>query len=297
MGRTNSGRLLGAVVVVAVLILATALARLIGPGIAGQATIEPVDGPPTAGDCVAVDPFSSPAGPEPPSAQWGACDRPHFGEVVLVVENDSTFPRMEKDQHNVPDPDGCTRATAGELGLSAALAGVAPWVLVPIGPVGLIGPDQRQRADGQHWIACLAYSAADGTLPRPLRDLFDAGALPPSFGGCTDGTPHGSCRDPHSTEGLADVELTYALPPAATLAARCAALVAVVTRMPDVTAGGALRVVSLVNHYDVSGHPIVGYPTAADQPATASCGLQVTGSSLLTSTLIGLGTGPLPVGG
>ena len=285
-------RLIGAIALMAVLVLAAAVARILAPPVAGQAVAAPVAGAPRVGDCVVTNPFRFPVPDEVPSANFGPCSGPHAGEVVGVVPDRSTFPQMIMDQQPVPDPRGCSGAASNALGLAGVQATVAPWVLRDVAPVDVVGPDRRQRAAGQSWVACVAYSLP-GNLSQPLIQLFVRGGLPAAFGTCeTDQV--GSCAREHTDETFADVDLTYAMPASQTLLPRCTALIGAVTRMPDVTAGGRLQVLADVRYYDVAGYGHPGFPPER-QPATAVCGLHLRGGGQLVSTLVGLGAGPLPL--
>ena len=286
-------RLVGAVALVAVLVLAAAVARVLAPPVAGGASAAPVAGAPRVGDCVVTDPFTFPAPNQEPSATFGPCSSPHAGEVVGVAIDRSTFPAMIMDQLSVPDPRGCSGAAALALGLAGVPDSVRPWTIREIAPVDVVGPDPRQRAAGQGWVACVAYTS-ESALVRPLSELFVAGTLPGAFGTCETDVV-GSCGREHTDQTFADVDLTYAMPTAQLLTARCRAAIAALTRMPDVTAGGRLRVDADVRYYDAAGYPHAGYPTSGSQPATATCGLHLLGAGQLVSTLVGLGAAPLPL--
>ncbi len=286
-------RLVGAVALVAVLVLAAAVARILAPPVSGRASAAPVAGAPSVGDCVVPNPFGFPVPNEEPSATFGPCSSPHAGEVVGVAIDRSTFPMMIMDQLPVPDPRGCSGAAALALGLAGVPDSVRPWTVREIAPVDVVGPDPRQRSAGQSWVACVAYTT-EGALVRPLSQLFAGGTLPGAFGTCETDVV-GSCAGGHTDQTFADVDLTYAMPTAQLLAARCRAVIAAVTRMPDVTAGGRLRVDAEVRYYDAAGYPHPGYPTSGSQPATATCSVHLLGTGQLVSTLVGLGSGPLPL--
>ena len=289
---TRSARLLGAVVLVAVLVLAAAVARILAPPVGGRAVAAPVAGAPMIGDCVATNPFLSPLPDQVPSAVFGECSQPHAGEVVGVAVDRKQFPQMIVDRISVPDPRGCAGAAIISLGLAGVSDAVQPWSIREVAPVDVVGPDLRQQAAGQSWVACVAYSSP-GNLSQPLHQLFVRGQLPAAFGTCETDLV-GSCAHGHTDETFADVDLTYAMPAAQTLVPRCTALIGAVTRMPDVTAGGRLQVIAELSYYDVAGHGHPGYPPD-HQPATAVCGLHLLGGGELVSTLVGLGAGPLPL--
>jgi hypothetical protein len=90
-----------------------------------------------------------------------------------------------------------------------------------------------------------------------------------------------SCTSPHRVQefGIA-VQAGVSLPGAV---ADCTALVQAMTGLPDVNAGGVLRI------------QVVGVGTLAGDGERGRCQLNAVGSNQLIGTLIGIGTGTLPL--
>src|SRR5699024_3071521 len=94
-----------------------------------------------------------------------------------------------------------------------------------------------------------------------------------------------SCLDPHRSQEFGFTVRTDPIDVEAL--ATCRALIEAMTEMPDVTAGGALR----VEVVPVTAAPDPSMPAA---PSTAGCRLVTAGQTMLAGTLVGVGRQPLP---
>ncbi|WP_188940256.1 hypothetical protein [Nakamurella endophytica] len=299
-------------VVVAVAVLAAAgLPAAGGRWIGGSAAIAPVAPAPAVGQCVTVD-RNDPveirrtgAGViQIPAVHPIDCRFAHDGEVTSVLERPDAFTPLDYFAPPTADFRSCGAPAQAYLGLTEPSSGrsrFSPWAPVGVGAAQGAGPDARQRAAGQRWRACVLLPAGAHRYPGSAAGAFDGGVLPASWATCTlqvfplwrSSVP---CSGRHTVEifGVAPVAAAADAAALRRLETACRGLVAAATRMPDPAAGGALRVAVRVEHYDRSGRPIEGPPTAADQQGRAGCVVQSAAGRPLGRTLAGLGAAPLP---
>lgn len=172
-------RWVGLLIIGAVLVAVPVVGRLLGPGESGTAVAEPPPGPPAIGDCITerdsasfVAWWRTPEAVVPP-ARAQTCDGFRFAEVVLIVA-DPPEPTSGDGQDRLVEQ--CAEAGSAYVGLPVAdRSGPPPLWTVASAPLPLFaGPDERQQAAGQHWLACLAAPGWQ-VLEDALVDDADAG--------------------------------------------------------------------------------------------------------------------------
>ncbi|GAA2007688.1 hypothetical protein GCM10009818_19030 [Nakamurella flavida] len=260
--------------------------------------------------------------------QVGPCTGPRYGEVVGLLSGQVLSSSLDSGRSAVPDEDlagaACDRMVEEyqevppELRDGALYAGT--WAAPLFTPTLPMRADALQRAAGRDWTACVAVHFAGGTelgtFPSTLRDSYGTGSPPPGSGECGDAIGTGTaangagavlspvpCDRPHQVQvfgyDLAASLDALSTDPAtgttarsdADLQASCAGLVALLTRMPDPTAGGSLAVSA-------------GSASAADQGGTGhwvdpsqpvrQCQVIAPAGRLLSGTLLGLDRRPVP---
>lgn len=303
-------RWVGLLVIGAVLVAVPVVGRLLGPGEPGTAVAEPPPGTPAIGDCItgresAVLPFwMRTVDTVVPPAEAAPCGGARFAEVVLVFPDPS-----EATRGYAIDPlvQQCSDAGLAYVGLPVVdLTGPPPVWSVSSAPIPLLaGPDARQAAAGQHWLACLAAPGwqvlepptvdEDAAYEGTLRDSIPSGTHRDLFGVCVLGDTlfgtSGPCSMPHDVEvlgyGFADVPLDDRQ----AVEDSCRAHLEVVTGLADVTAGGVLEPRVVAASPD-------GFPAGADEPIAVGSGMEcqlvTTGTRLLRGSLLGLGDDPIP---
>lgn len=305
------GRGTGLVVLAAALTLAVVPA--LGPRtVDGAAAAVPVDGPPAIGDCVSepVELYpgygnTTAAAYIYPQLAMAPCTDTRFAEVVMVIA-DPVQPQVTIEGSSLTIVDAnqtrCETASAAYTGTSATIdVSGTRWSPVVTVQSSLSRPSPRQKAAGQHWIACL-ISAPGATYPEQapapydgtLRDAVTTGNARDRTGACPDGTDldtgfaQGSCTRPHTGQLLATAALAGDTP-RAQLVQSCAAVSRRLIGLPDPTAQGALTTLLQVG-------PQPGTTTEDPVPAGRSvrCGVSAAGERTLSGGLIGLGTRPLP---
>ncbi len=303
-------RALGAALLLTTLLVAIIVPQLREVRIAGRAEAAAVTTPPAIGACVLGDPRHSSAGAgEIPALRYGGCGGPHYGEVVQVFADSSTFPRVLLDQIGAPDASTCDPAISSYLATDQVMprndrgdyrsVSFGTWRPLGIGSVGLIGPSSLQRAAGQRWIACVTEGNGSPAVVGTVRDAFAGGRVPNSYAVCADDLAPGSaisCSGPHRVELFASTGLVYGLPTLAELNSSCNDFIRYLTGRKDLSAGGRLQVRVAPVYYGLIDAQNSGpFSSVQTQPAQAFCGVAATGSSTLTSTLFGVGDGPLPL--
>ena len=253
-----------------VLLVAAAVVLVTGnTGVAGEAVAAPVSERPQAGDCLLDDPigvvYGSPGGSsELPALRTAACDGARYGEVVTIGAG--------TDQDTAADDgtqDQCWSAAYGYLGVPDPVT--TDLDRVPVADVWplLIGPDDRQRAAGQVWSACVVHLAPsksdDGvTIDHSLRGAWARPEDAHLFSMClVDGDSQDpiNCAWSHGAE-----QISYAwgdstqTPETATAACRADAVEALGS--PAALDRGDLAVSVVASRYDDDGELITG-PEAA----------------------------------
>ena len=300
------------------------LAALVAPApagarrIAGEPTAAPVPGPAKAGDCLThydlgmfTDPTDAGVDYHYSSIALQACAGARYGEVATRIP---VTPSVTADKDQPPDRGStdpyyqqCQSAAAGYLGLPAdvpAIVGASPdtlfsyWAPTFAYSVGLSLPSARQIAAHQHWLACVVYAPdlAGGTavLDGSVRGALASGVGRNAFGECvidadlSVGSVPGACHVAHDSEVFGTAEVTGASSISrATLTATCRQLIARLTGLPDVTAGGRLLVTVFGG-----GQGAEAYLTGAP----VLCAVTAVGAGKLTGSLRGLGSQPIPWG-
>ena len=280
-------RLPGLLVVGLVLAAVVVVAGLQARTVAGTAVLGRVPGAPLVGQCLLEAP--PPRGGDTP-LRLGGCSKLHYGEVAAVL-----------GANGPADPaDSCTDQDDflgwQPLDLTASHAS---WHPVDI-PVTALVPTALQRSFGQHWLACVVTPLVSGSsYAGSVRGVLATGRVPAAFAECTAGlyVPMGpiSCLEPHPYELFGRAQLPDTFQDQSGLDADCRLIVSAATRMPDVTAGGELDVRAVPFHENSTGITVPGLPDGpSDVRAQTVCLVGVTGDRLLTASLHGLGSAPLP---
>jgi len=311
--RAVDRRAVGAVLLAAVLFTAAVLPGLTGKQVAGSPIAESIPGAPTAGQCVLAPPAfptgTSGGGTLRASVlTYGACDGRHFGEVVKVLQADGSVPAEGPLDYSYSR--ACGPAAVDYLGLGSLLPGSTHakdlwWPVLYDGATAGI-PDSHQQQGGQHWVACTLIPRATKANPsgyrEPTRGRLRSGPAPEGLGLCGDSpvaelNDGGSCDAPHRLQILGEAGTTNASS-VSELTATCERLVHAVTRMPDVTARGRLRItVTFLTWSGSAGILTAAAPIATGEQQSASCALEAVGPARLTGSLLGAGSNPVPLTG
>jgi hypothetical protein len=134
------------------------------------------------------------------------------------------------------------------------------------------------------WAVCAALAPGLELYSGSYLDVPAGRPAPPPFGLCrSGGNPDRriSCTSPHRVQQFGIAVQASISPPVAI--DECARLVQAMTGLPDVTAGGVLRV------------EVVGGGAAASGGDRGRCESIALGPNRLIGTLIGIGTGTLPL--
>lgn len=252
-----------------VLIVAVTMSSTRSRQVAGQPQAVPVPGPPAVGTCLTqsvlgVNTVTSQANqPIFPSVALGGCAGLHYGEVVAVLDHRLAAPA---DAPTVLDPyqKWCSPALTAWTGPAADPFG-PNWVLEHRArrqvAVVFTGPDQRQLASGQLWVACIAvpqvtdsHQGTSTPYEGFIRNGFSRLPAPPGLSSCSKQE-----HDTYATSGFVDctsghrVEILgykFVTPTSAgdgSAASNdqdgsCARFATAVTGMADPTVGGRLTV-------------------------------------------------------
>ncbi|AZI56919.1 hypothetical protein EH165_00770 [Nakamurella antarctica] len=298
----------GMLVLVAALLSVAAIA-LVGQAIRplpGKALALPLGGAPSVGDCaLAPSPAAFPypvakAGQYrvPNVAPLAPCVGTRFGEVFEVVDaltksdqQASMCLRLDDYLEMYTDPSGIF---VHSYSVSTTL----------------VGPNDRQFASGQRWVACVVIAGHQGQFDRPVKQSWSA--MPSAFATCwadagpTQGVPDIACDSPHRMELLG---VMFNFSPDLTqsgLDARCKEWARTVTNMADVTAGDQL-LIRAVMEASPKGQlvpALAGGDGASDRESdgfytvfSANCvAVPADENRVLIGPLTSLGNGPVPFG-
>jgi hypothetical protein len=295
---------LGAVLVLAAVIVALVLPSLDGRRVAGAGSRVPIPSQPAVGNCLmgAAERHSALnyPGAKVLTVATGPCGGATFGEVVSVAEDARAFPSaMAYNDNSRPQSDACGQSARSYLGWDRSADGgrpapdaaaVAAWNPVVTQSVVLIGPDLSQYLTGQRWIACVVLPQ-QAPYWGSIRGGATSSSAADAYGWCRahTGTPAEralSCALPHDSEVLG---WTSAGASAAALMTSCTALVRTVTGLSDPTAAGRLKP-------SVELDKTIGSQSGSGEAgsALARCVLRVEGNLRLGGGLTGIGDGPLP---
>ena len=318
-------RIVGLVLIV--LVLSSFGLSAAGPprAVSGDAVAVPVPGPPAVGECVPV-PGTTPWNPEEvgihqsgtdqyvyPQLVIGPCVGVRYGEVAAVIA-DPSKPAVTVGADGTitelmdPNMDDCSLAALTYIGSPSGgprlVQALSFWYVLPAIDSVASRPSVRQETAGQHWLACIVFLQQDtdgggGDLPPsyglPLRDALTTGYDRDQLGTCVaDVDVNDSvsivCGDPHRAETFGVGSTGKAAISRAELSMSCGRLISRLTRLSDITAGGALAVQLQVT--DGKG----GSVTAAQIPANsqAVCGINATAGRKLAGSLLAIGAHPIP---
>jgi hypothetical protein len=278
-----AGLLIIGLAVAAVLVIAGLQSRTVP----GTALVGQVPGAPRIGQCLLQAPDEG--GGAGQTFRLGTCSGAHYGEVAQVW--------------NVTGPADigarCTRPDEYTGWAQPTSVARVSWRPIDVDVVTM-RPTTLQRSFGQHWVVCVVTPLISGaSYTGSVGGMLATGRVPVAFADCTAGlyVLSGSvpCDQPHPYELFAFAELPVTFRDQPGLDADCRVIAAAATRLPDVTAGGALDVRAVPFHQNADGTTVSGLPDGpGDVGAQAVCLVGVTGDRLLRGSLFGLGTGPLP---
>jgi hypothetical protein len=204
------GPWLGGAILLGLVTLMVGVAAVRGTLVAGSAVAPPVPAPPEPGHCLLQNPFDGElAGyvvyedDSLPAGRAAPCDGARFGEVVSIgpgvdletAFQDGSWERCWNDASEylgLPDPAGVDGHRSTDVNVMASLT----------------GPDERQRAAGQDWAACVVQLASSGTgtgltVEHSLRGAWSRTEDRRLLAMCLNDVhllyPTG-CRDPHGAE-------------------------------------------------------------------------------------------------
>jgi hypothetical protein len=284
-------RLIGALLVVAVVAVAVVVPARDGLRIAGRAVTIDLPADPGVGDCLLV------------TASFGPCaGRQVLGEVVSIVTATSDpYDRPVRAESSGTD---CRAAALTYAGLTAIDGRYVPRHYQQPDPVNWkfsinvrtswVLPTALQRAAGRTWAACIVEPAEGSSYVGGLTEAYSGGRLPDAYGVCWSSREVGvamhkvNCAEPHLAELLAIGNVARDDVNPTEISGSCQSLAAEVMGRPDPTADGGLTV--LID------------PDAADsfrwtrEAMGVVCYVVPTAHSL-TGSLVGLGDRPVPYSG
>ena len=259
--------------------------------------------------------------PSGPALEFGACAKAHVGEVVSVYREEPApqavliygFPFSFQ-------VSGCAEDVFRFLGLDPSRQGPVGnvgadsvnWAVTTRAAIVVARPSTDQTAVGQHWVACLL--AASGTAyTGSAEGSYSGGGAPTALGVCgerdlglsddefdrlaqatqtapshdpVDRSAQSSldCARPHQAEQFGIAWFGDPLPSGSALAHSCTELVASMTGMTDVTAGGSLVIRSVT----------LTSPDLGPHWHEVACTVVTAENQSLTGTLVGVGDGRIP---
>lgn len=311
---TLNRRVGGGLVLLAALVAALVVPKILNPdGIAGRPAVAPAPPPLVVGDCIAgaisgsivshsvvADTNASTTAELLTSAPItvAPCGSTHTGEIVLAAAPPGGG--TDADPSVAAFTNRCRTVMTTRWQFADTVA--ASWSPQLTMVITVIGPDPRQVAAGQRWIAC-AVAPVDGPIDRPLSALPDGDGPPPLFGSCSryqsgsDSAVTVGCAAPHTTEELGVRDLERGSPlDQDDLAASCVELAVAVTGRPGLPADPSLAVDTFVYaRYDSGDTSPVLAPIPVDAAGgRVTCSVRVTDDRSLTASLRRIGDGPLP---
>jgi hypothetical protein len=312
-------RLIGALLVVAVLTVAVVLPARDGLGIAGTGSPIALPAEPRVGDCL----LTTYAGFEPasesnprgvssggrgtasPASQvplnFGSCRSGEVAGEVLAVLSAAGDEATRRARIRAIGPD-CQRLAFAYAGLLPTEDNDYRLLDPPAGPVtwnlavnlrqAWILPDRISRAAGRTWAACVAGPAYGGRYEGRLLGAYDGGRLPDGFGNCWDqrtvtvAMRQVDCGAPHQSEVIS---MGWVPPQPATVTradieSSCYRLASLVMDRADPTASGQLQI--RINPDSD--------PPRVNRRLDIICYVVPTERSL-AGTLVGLGDRPVPL--
>jgi hypothetical protein len=319
-------RLVGTLMIVAVVAAAIIFPASNGKRIAGDAIAVELPSDPVVGDCLIMPGSDHPDGmgqvfrsrpssdlttesssmPPPNRVDIGPCDgQPVVGEVVAMTtigHGNAPLPgtsAVGKDCKStaleyaglIPHDKRFELSgdlTADPVNWNVSIDVLTSWVL----------PSPFLQSAGKKWAACVLAPARSNPYQGRVSAAYGGGQLPDEFASCWNSREVGPaagpvpCDQPHLAEliSVGAVPSSAATSPSA-IQNSCDQLAAVVMRRPDPTASGALTVQTAPD----SARMAQGL-TSRFGTLNIVCYIVATRGSL-TSTLVGLGNRPLPYAG
>lgn len=297
----------GLLILVVAVLLALIIPRVLDPGENGRAGRAPLPAPPPVGACLTDD-----AGSGPPNWELGdwrvvGCDQPHTMEVAKSWALD--------DPTRLPTPGFTAQSAAAQCLLAVDTYigggldfGYEKWFQPLINPVSrLLEAPISDRVNARGWTACVAQSPHDQTYSGSVGHLGAPADRPSAFGLCRMATLDISCLQPHDEEvfglvsGFEPLDLSRPatvrglLPARAELDSQCQQMSAdllqrsvsdwgPVTGHLEISRDGAQ-----FSRPDEAGVLIAGYLNFVE------CSIRVGTGLTMSDSLVGVGTGPLPL--
>jgi hypothetical protein len=297
----------GIIVLAALLVVLIVVAAVRDRRLPGEPTAAPVAAAPQVGDCIQEDPHGRdpdlyPAKTPFAALRSGDCSAPRFGEVVSMAPG---YP----DGIEVPNTaiEQCFQQAYSYLGLPAP-----PLPLeLPVGPAVsvwfvVVGPDDRQRAAGQDWSACVVFlpvsidAAAPITVDHSLRGAWDRPEDSRLFGVClneVDSMIPANCLWWHRFEVISFSPGDPAASPES-VQSECTRDVVAALGSPAALDRGEISVLVVPARPDPTGNRLLTGPAAvtAETGYVNNCMLSPTDTGkLLTASVRGLQDAPAPL--
>lgn len=316
-------------VLAGVFFIAALTPRFTGRVISGTPQATAITEQPAVGDCVTdpIEPswsnhraqFDQPGMSAStyryPAMNVSQCSGSRFGEVVSIIAN-PVKPVVTSYGTSVSitdtNMDSCSAAADTYVGRGIATPQPAPiptqWSQAsPVVGVAASSPSVRQKAAGQHWLACIVFVQATGgtatqlraqqQYDQSLRKASTTGHERDRLGICYPGedlSPSagyglGACGSDHRSEVFAVGSTETQIISRTKLESTCREEVRRITNIPSNTSGVTVR----MQANDSDGHLV----QTAQIPAKSSlsCGVVVVGAVRhLTASLLAWGTEPLP---
>ena len=231
----------------------------------------------------------------------GDCSAPRFGEVVSLAQG---YP----DGIDVPNTaiDQCYQQAYGYLGLPTP----PPPTELPVGPAVsvqfvLVGPDDRQRAAGQDWSACVVFlpisadAASPITIDHSMRGAWNRPEDSRLFALCVYGVDlmPANCLGPHQFEVISFRPGDPAASPES-VQSQCTRDVVAALGSPAALDRGEISVLVVPARPDPNGNGLLTGPAAvtAETGYVNNCLLSPTDPhKRLTGSVRGLMDAPLPI--
>lgn len=284
-------RRIGLAVLMLAVLAMVMVPRAIDRPIAGTPQIGPIAQAPSEGSC--LPPFADQAELDALTTPHTVpCDQPHGAEVTLVMglgsasEPDPVWPTSGTDRILAEPIAACQARNAGFTGASgtSGVLGAPHYQRVPPRYRSKVTvPSRIQWLAGQRWYACSVVPDTPAPISYTGTAAGSMFATPPApFATCAT-APHGTpvpCDRPHTAEQLTigDAGSAPSWPPSPLENANtCRVLAATIIGAPDPEFGGLIEI---TGWFDGSG---------------MSCWLRAADGRTLVGTLIGHGSGPLPI--
>jgi hypothetical protein len=306
-------RLAGLVVLMVVLVAATALPGFSGRRVAGVSNAKVFPDPPAVGDC-ALSPLDSAvrnSGSRTPeidatAVTWGSCTGEVFGEIVdLGFASAAAGPTNPGSTNSSSErrPGRCSRAVAAFAGLNPT----SPRPTIPGTPLfehiswaptlGFdpyrVVPGEEERGTGRTWSRCLVAPIVHRSYQGTPAHAFQTGQMPGEFGLCWSGTDLDRvidlipCDEPHAAELLATAFVEdRSLVTRDDYQRTCGQIATLIMRTDAPILGGELTAV--IDPVTSDGESL---PTS---PQTVGCFVASAGERLLDQTVIALADRPVP---